>query len=162
MIQFTVLTKKREYINMSLQNTIERLSATMDKLGLTELEAENSFLLGLFRRHIHLSKQQAVPVSATHTAAATAIAPEPVAASAAHSGTVIKSPMVGVAYLAPEPGAKPFATIGASVRAGDTICLIEAMKTFNPVKAGKDGILTEYLIKDGDAVEFEMPLAVIN
>lgn len=160
---------------MSLHKSVEKMSHTMDKIGLTELEAENSFVFGLFRRHIHLSKMTTnmvpmQPVSnykqehhvahATLTTASAPVAATPVAPTP--SKPAIKSPMVGVAYLSPEPGAKPFIEIGASVKSGDTICLIEAMKTFNPVKADKDGKITQILIKDGDAVEFDTALVIIE
>ena len=70
--------------------------------------------------------------------------------------------MVGVVYLAPEPGAEPFVTVGASVKAGDTVALVEAMKTFNPIKSDKDGVVKEILAKDGAAVEFDQPIIIIE
>ncbi|MDR1071117.1 MAG: biotin/lipoyl-binding protein, partial [Rickettsiales bacterium] len=74
----------------------------------------------------------------------------------------VTSPMVGVVYLSPEPAAKPFAAEGAKVMKGDTLCLVEAMKTFNPIKAPKDGLVAEVLVKDGETVEFGTPLVVIK
>ena len=156
-------------MSLSLQKSIKDISNLMDKMGLTDLEAENSFVFGLFRRHIHLSKQAAVttmPVAQvshwkqepTHTTAPTTPAAAPIAAAK----PAVKSPMVGVAYLSPEPGAKAFIEVGKSIKVGDTLCLIEAMKTFNPVKAEKAGVITEILIKDGEAVEFDTPLVVIE
>ena len=70
--------------------------------------------------------------------------------------------MVGVAYLAPEPGANPFVKVGATVHAGDTVALVEAMKTFNPIKSDVDGVVKEILVSDGGAVEFDQPLIVIE
>ncbi len=70
--------------------------------------------------------------------------------------------MVGVVYFAPEPGADAYIEVGSSVKKGDTICLIEAMKTFNPVKATKNGTVKEILVKSEDAVEFDTPLVVIG
>ena len=70
--------------------------------------------------------------------------------------------MVGVVYLAPEPGAEPFVTIGKPVQVGDTVALVEAMKTFNPIKADKTGIVKDILVTDGAAVEFDQPLIVIE
>ena len=78
------------------------------------------------------------------------------------SGYALKSPMVGVAYLAPEPGAKPFTSVGAQIKVGDTVALIEAMKTFNPIKSDKDGVVKEILVSDGQAVEFDQPIIVIE
>ena len=73
-----------------------------------------------------------------------------------------KSPMVGVVYMKPEPSAKEFVVEGQSVKKGDTLCLIEAMKTFNPVKSPKDGIIKKILVKDSETVEYEQPLFVIE
>ncbi|MGN0929773.1 MAG: acetyl-CoA carboxylase biotin carboxyl carrier protein [Alphaproteobacteria bacterium] len=74
----------------------------------------------------------------------------------------LKSPMVGVVYMSPEPNAKPFVVEGQSVKKGDTLCLIEAMKTFNPVKAPNDGVVKKILIKNSETVEYEQPLFVIE
>ncbi len=158
---------------MSLRRSVKDMSNLMDKMGLTELEAENSLVFGLFRRHIHLSKVSHMTAQSQQVQFAAPIAQAPVAISAPKSEVAapaakaaakpaVKSPMVGVAYLSPEPGAKPFIEVGKSVKAGDTICLIEAMKTFNPVKSEKDGVIKEILIKDGEAVEFDTPLVVIE
>ena len=70
--------------------------------------------------------------------------------------------MVGVVYMKPEPTAKEFVVEGQSVKKGDTLCLIEAMKTFNPVKATKDGIVKKILVKDSETVEYEQPLFIIE
>lgn len=94
------------------------------------------------------------PVSANTT---TANAPASVDLSNA-----FKSPMVGVVYMKPEPTAKEFVVEGQSVKKGDTLCLIEAMKTFNPVKATKDGIVKKILVKDSETVEYEQPLFIIE
>lgn len=74
----------------------------------------------------------------------------------------LKSPMVGVVYMSPEPNAKPFVVEGQSVKKGDTLCLIEAMKTFNPVKAPIDGVVKKILVKNSETVEYEQPLFVIE
>jgi len=148
---------------MSFRATVESMSKIMDDMGITELDLERQFLFGVYRKHIHLSKQTgttvtmpALPVSenAKHTTS------EP--ADAATSGYALKSPMVGVAYLSPEPGAKPFTKVGASIKAGDTVILVEAMKTFNPIKSDRDGVVKEILVSDGAAVEFDQPLIIIE
>ena len=128
----------------------------MDEMGITELDLERQLLLGLYRKHIHLSKQQAV--------AAPIGFGQPIAKASDDkiSGHALKSPMVGVVYLAPEPGAKPFVKIGDSVKVGDTLALVEAMKTFNPVKSDIDGVVKEILVSDGSAVEFDTPIIVIE
>lgn len=148
---------------MSFRATVESMSKIMDEMGITELDLERQFLFGVYRKHIHLSKQQAtatVAMPSFPTADAKHTTSEP--ASATVSGYALKSPMVGVVYLAPEPGAKPFTTVGASIKAGDTVALVEAMKTFNPIKSDKDGVVKEILVSDGQAVEFDQPLIVIE
>ena len=74
----------------------------------------------------------------------------------------VKSPMVGTAYLAPEPGAKPFVKIGAKVKKGDTVLIIEAMKTMNHIPSTQDGEVEEILVKDGESVEFDQELIKIK
>jgi acetyl-CoA carboxylase biotin carboxyl carrier protein len=150
---------------MSFRSTVESMSKIMDEMGITELDLERQFLFGVYRKHIHLSKQQAVaaampsfPMAAAKTAQAASAGSD----DEARSRLALKSPMVGVAYLAAEPGAKPFTAVGARIKAGDTVILIEAMKTFNPIKADRDGIVKEILVTDGQAVEFDQPLIVIE
>ena len=148
---------------MSFRATVESMSKIMDDMGITELDLERQFLFGVYRKHIHLSKQSgttvampALPTSddAKHTNS------EP--ADESVSGYALKSPMVGVAYLSPEPGAKPFTKVGAHIKAGDTVILVEAMKTFNPIKSDKDGVVKDILVTDGQAVEFDQPLSIIE
>ena len=74
----------------------------------------------------------------------------------------IDSPMVGIIYLTPKPSSPPFVKIGQKIKKGDTICLIEAMKTFNEIKSDKDGVVKSILIKNGEAVEFGQPLFEIS
>lgn len=144
---------------MSFRGTIESLSQTMDDMGITEIDFERNFLFGLFNRRIHLSKQSVV---ASGDVCDTAVVIEQKESKPAISGHVLKSPMVGVVYLAPEPGAKPFVKVGATVHVGDTVALVEAMKTFNPIKSDVDGVVKEILVSDGGAVEFDQPLIVIE
>lgn len=145
---------------MSFRATVESMSKIMDEMGIIELNLERQFLFGLYRKHIHLSKQQAATVAVS----APGVETKKMGATCEDkiNGCALKSPMVGVVYLAPEPGAKPFVTVGASVKAGDTVALVEAMKTFNPIKSDKDGTVKEILVTDGAAVEFDQPLIVIE
>ena len=147
---------------MSFRATVESMSKIMDEMGITELDLERQFLFGAYRKHIHLSKQQAAVAMPSFPVAADAKHTNSEPAAVAISGYALKSPMVGVAYLAPEPGAKPFVTVGASINAGDTVALVEAMKTFNPIKSDKAGVIKEVLVTDGQAVEFGQPLIVIE
>lgn len=104
---------------------------------------------------------QAAPAAAAPVASAVVAAPVAEAEAAAHPGA-ITSPMVGVAYLAPEPGAAPFIQIGAKVAQGQTLLLIEAMKTFNQIKAPRAGTVTRILIETGTPVEFGEALLIIE
>lgn len=146
---------------MSFRATVESMSKIMDDMGITELDLERQFLFGVYRKHIHLSKQQAVAVAS----AATTTETKPVKSESGApviNGHALKSPMVGVVYLAPEPGSDAFVSVGKSVQAGDTVALVEAMKTFNPIKSDRDGVVKEILVSDGAAVEFDQPLVVIE
>ena len=139
----------------SFRATVENMSKIMDEMGITELDLERQLFLGLYRKHIHLSKQQAMAAPMGFVSAQQKTENK-------FSGHVLKSPMVGVAYLAPEPGAKPFVKVGSAVKAGDTVALVEAMKTFNPIKTDIDGVVKEILVPDGAAVEFDTPIIVIE
>lgn len=144
---------------MSLRRTMESLSKSMDDMGITEIDFERRFLFGLVNKRIHLSKQSVVAMSNSNTTVAT-VAPSE--SKPEISGHALKSPMVGVAYLAPEPGAEPFVKVGKAVHAGDTVALVEAMKTFNPIKSDVDGVVKKVLIADGAAVEFDQPLIIVE
>lgn len=102
----------------------------------------------------------AAPVAAAPAAAAPAA--EQPAPAAAESGHVVKSPMVGTFYRSSSPGAKPFVDVGAEVKEGDTICIIEAMKILNEIEADKSGKITRILGENGQAVEYGQPLFVIE
>jgi len=141
----------------SFRATVENMSKLMDEMGITELDLERQLLLGLYRKHIHLSKQQTVAAPVGFVAQQQKNCEE-----CAISGHALKSPMVGVAYLAPEPGAAPFVSVGDTVKVGDTVALVEAMKTFNPIKSDVDGVVKEILVSDGAAVEFDTPIVVIE
>ena len=78
------------------------------------------------------------------------------------SGTAVKSPMVGTAFLSPEPGAKPFAAVGDAVKAGDTLLIVEAMKVMNPITAPIGGVIKKILVADAQPVEFDQPLVILG
>ena len=145
---------------MSFRSTMESLSKTMDDMGITEIDFERKFLFGIFTRRIHLSKQTVV--AAGDVEVKSSVPAEKADTNSALSGHALKSPMVGVVYLAPEPGAKPFVKVGTTIHAGDTVALVEAMKTFNPIKSDVDGVVKEILVADGAAVEFDQPLVIIE
>ena len=107
-----------------------------------------------------------IPVAAaaaptSEAAAAPPAAPAAAAPAAAENRQTINSPMVGTFYRAPSPGAKPFVDVGQHVKAGDTVCIIEAMKLLNEIEAETDGVIQEILVENGAPVEFGQPLFVI-
>jgi len=106
----------------------------------------------------------AAPLAVAPAPAARSVAPAPseIAASAADNPGAVKSPMVGTAYLRPNPEAKPFVEIGSRVSAGDKLLLIEAMKTFNDIVAHKAGVVAAVLVEDGQPVEYGEPLVIIE
>jgi len=143
---------------------IRELAKILRETDLTEIElVESDSRIRVARQ---VTVQAVAQVAPAAMAAAPAAAPLAAAAPAAeeagpHPGT-ITSPMVGVAYLAPEPGAAPFIARGARVAQGQTLLLIEAMKTFNQIRAPKAGTVTRILIESGSPVEYGEPLLVIE
>jgi acetyl-CoA carboxylase biotin carboxyl carrier protein len=111
---------------------------------------------------VPMASAVAAPTLAAPAAAATAAAPAATSAPAAPTGHTVKSPMVGTFYRSASPGAKPFIEIGAQVKEGDTICIIEAMKILNEIEADKAGTITQVLCENGQAVEYGQPLFVIE
>ncbi|WP_080365774.1 acetyl-CoA carboxylase biotin carboxyl carrier protein, partial [Bordetella pertussis] len=95
-------------------------------------------------------------------APAAAAAPAAEAAPAAPQGHVVKAPMVGTFYRAPNPGAAPFVDVGQSVKEGDPLCIIEAMKLLNEIEADKAGVIKEILVENGEPVEYGQPLFIIG
>ncbi len=139
---------------------IKELSDYLDEFNLTEIEySENNVKYkvsksskGVVREQIVSTDNQSKPSSA-----ASSITSENI-----NKANIIKSPMVGTAYLAPEPGAKPFVTVGANIKKGQTIIIIEAMKTMNHVPSTKDGVVKKILVTDGEAVEFDEDLILVE
>ena len=136
---------------------LRELAAMLSANDLTEIEVEDG------DRKIKV-RRDAAPVMAYAPAPAAAAPVAAPAAEAAPAAAVdaVKSPMVGTAFLSPEPGAKPFITVGGSIKQGDTLMIIEAMKVMNPILAPKTGKITQILIADSQAVEFDQPLVVIE
>ncbi len=144
---------------------IRELAQILRETDLTEIELVESDSRIRVARQVTVqavatvaAPQAVAPVAAAAAPLPSAIAPE---AEGPHPGTVT-SPMVGVAYLAPEPGATPFITLGARVAQGQTLLLIEAMKTFNQIRAPKAGTVTRILVEAGSPVEYGEPLLVIE
>jgi acetyl-CoA carboxylase biotin carboxyl carrier protein len=141
---------------------IRELAAILHETGLTEIEIEKGEVRLRVSRAAAMT-HAAVPAAAPAAALAAAPAPaaSPAAAPARRAGGV-PSPMVGTAYLAPSPGADPFVRKGDQVREGQTIMIIEAMKTMNPIAAPRSGAVVEIHVTDGQPVEYGEILAVIE
>ena len=145
------------------RDLIFELTKLLDETGLTEIEIEQN------GARVRVARTAAATAAAAPAAAAPIAAPAPLAAEPSsapfdpskHPGVVI-SPMVGTAYAAPEPGAKPFIEIGSNVKAGDTLMIIEAMKTMNQIPAPRAGTVIQILFEDGQPVEFGEPLVIVE
>ncbi len=150
---------------------IKELADLLEKSSLTEIELEAE---GVRIRVARQDNTQTVisqapiaqpaavaPAPAAPAAPAPEAAAAPVANAASHAGAV-KSPMVGTAYLAPEPGAKDFVSIGSTVKQGQTLLIIEAMKTMNPITAPRAGTVTDIIVTNEQPVEFDEVLLIIE
>jgi acetyl-CoA carboxylase biotin carboxyl carrier protein len=134
---------------------IHELTKLLEETGLTEIEIEQD------GQRVRVARNVAAPAAPR---AMVAPAPHPVVAPidpSKHPG-VVTSPMVGTAYAAPEPGAKPFIEIGTPVKAGDTLLIVEAMKTMNQIPAPRAGTVIQILFEDSQPVEFGEPLVIIE
>ncbi len=138
---------------------IRELALLLDETNLTEIEIERAGLRVRVARNVSIAASMA-PSYAPAAPAASA-GPATVADAAKHPGAV-PSPMVGTVYWASEPGAKPFIEIGARVTAGQTLLIIEAMKTMNQIPAPRAGTVTQILVEDGVPVEYGEPLVIIE
>ncbi|WP_337846962.1 acetyl-CoA carboxylase biotin carboxyl carrier protein [Sphingomonas sp.] len=155
--------KKGMHVDIEL---VRQLAAVLDETNLTEIEVEDG------DRKVRVARKvSAAPVA---YAAPAPMAPAPMAAAApadmpsdpasitpAHENAV-KSPMVGTVYLAAEPGAKPFIAVGQQVKAGETLLIVEAMKVMNPIAAPHGGTVKAILVDNGQPVEFDQPLVVVE
>jgi acetyl-CoA carboxylase biotin carboxyl carrier protein len=144
---------------------VRQLALLLDESNLTEIEVQDG------ERRIKVARNVAIAAAPAFVAAAPAAAPAPVATAAhapavadvaaEHPGTV-KSPMVGTAYLAAEPGAKHFCAVGDRVSAGQTILIVEAMKVMNQIPAPRAGTVSAILVENGQPVEYDQPLIVVE
>jgi len=142
---------------------IRELATLLDETSLTEIEIERAGLRLRVARNISIAAAMPAPVAMAAVPAAMAAAAPAAAASdlSKHPGAVT-SPMVGTAYWAPEPGAKPFIEVGSKVSVGQTLLIIEAMKTMNQIPSPRAGTVTQILVEDGQPVEFGEPLVIIE
>ena len=150
---------------MSEQDLIRELAKLLDETGLSEIEVEREGL------RVRVARQVVTHVvtggGGAHVPAIPAVAPAPAAIPLAvvdpakHPG-VVTSPMVGTAFRAPEPAAKPFVDIGSVVKVGDPLLIVEAMKTMNQIPSPRAGTVTQILFEDGHPVEYGEPLMIIE
>lgn len=144
------------------KDIIRELAELLDETALTEIEwTQGDRTIRVARQSgiippITVTSPNAVPAAPTNSAAEPAIVDQ-----ASHPGAIL-SPMVGTAYVAPEPGATPFVQVGSQVSEGQTVMIIEAMKTMNPIPAIKSGIIHQILIRDGMPVEYGEVLMIVE
>jgi len=140
---------------------VRELAEMLTANDLNEIEVEDG------DRKIKVRRDAPTAVMAAPAQVAAAPAPAPAAAAPAAPqedivGDPVKSPMVGTAFMSPEPGAKPFVAVGQSVKAGDTLLIVEAMKVMNPIVAPKAGTVKKINVADGQPVEFDQTLVVLG
>jgi acetyl-CoA carboxylase biotin carboxyl carrier protein len=139
-------------------NTIRELAKLLDETGLTEIEFERDGVSIRVARHPTAAAVRARPAEGPVGASA---APVPPVDPRQHAG-LVASPMVGTAYLGAAPGARPFVEVGSQVKVGDTLIIIEAMKTMNQIPAPRSGTVIQVLVEDGQPVEYGEPLMIIE
>ncbi len=148
-----------------LKTLIDLVSeSNVSELEITEAEGKVRIVKsgGNVVQQFVAAPMQAAPVQAAAPVAAAPAVAEAPAAPAAVAGHQVKSPMVGTFYRASSPGAKAFVEVGAQVKEGETLCIIEAMKILNEIEADKSGTVTRILVDNGQAVEYGQPLFVIE
>ncbi|MBN9008250.1 MAG: acetyl-CoA carboxylase biotin carboxyl carrier protein [Rhizobiales bacterium] len=138
---------------------IRELASLLDETNLTEIEIERTGLRVRIARNVSVTT--AIPASYAPAAPTPAAAPAAAADISKHPG-MVPSPMVGTVYWAPEPGAKPFVEVGTKVSVGQTLLIVEAMKTMNQIPSPRAGTVTQILVEDGQPVEFGEPLVIIE
>ena len=140
------------------KNIIKELSNYLDEFNLTEIEiTEKDTKIKVSKNNVSISNQT-IPASVSNTNLNTA----PQSAESIKSGKEITSPIIGTAYHAPEPGAKKFVEVGKKIKKGDTIMIVEAMKTMNHVPSTHDGVVKEICVDDGQPVEFGQTIIILE
>ncbi len=143
---------------------VRQLAELLDDTQLTEIEVEDGPRRVRVARTVTVAAAAPAPVYAPAPPPAPGVpaAAAPTEAPVASAANAVKSPMVGTVYLSAEPGAKPFVTVGDKVAAGDTLVIIEAMKVMNPILATTGGTVKAMLVENGQPVEFDQPLVVVE
>ena len=141
---------------------VKKLIELLEESGIAEIEiqeGEESVRISRYGSSAVAAPVAAAPIAAPPVTTAPAEAAAPAGAS---TDNAVTSPMVGTFYLSSSPGAAPFATVGQSVKAGDVICIIEAMKIMNQIESDRDGVVKSILAEDGQPIEFGQPLFIIE
>ena len=154
--------KTKDSKPLNERELVRELAALLDETNLTEIEIERSGLRVRVARNVTIAAAMPTAAQVAHAAAPVAAAAAAAPVDAAKHPGAVPSPMVGTAYVAAEPGAKPFIDVGSKVKAGDTLLIIEAMKTMNQIPSPRTGTVTQILVEDGQPVEFGEPLVIIE
>jgi acetyl-CoA carboxylase biotin carboxyl carrier protein len=141
---------------------VKTLARMLDENGLSEIEVEDDGRRIVVKRKLSSAPVAYAPAPAPAAAAASAPAAPAAEANPANHPGAVKSPMVGTVYLSAEPGAAAFIAVGKRINEGETLVIIEAMKVMNPIPAPKSGVVKQILIENGQPVEYEQPLAIIE
>ena len=153
--------KKGMHVDIEL---VRQLAAVLDDTNLTEIEVEDGDRKVRVARKVSaapVAYAAPAPVAAPVATAPTSMPSDPASITPPHENAV-KSPMVGTVYLSAEPGAKAFVSVGQAVKAGDTLLIVEAMKVMNPIAAPHGGTVKAILVDNGQPVEFDQPLVVVE
>jgi len=146
-----------------LKTLIDLVSdSNVSELEITEAEGKVRIVKGPVGAPVVMAAPVAAPVAVAAPTAVAAAAPATAAEPAVETGHAVKSPMVGTYYSASSPEAKPFVQVGSVVKAGDTICIIEAMKILNEIEADHSGTVSKILVDNGQAVEYGQPMFIID
>jgi acetyl-CoA carboxylase biotin carboxyl carrier protein len=140
------------------KNIIKELSDYLDEFNLTEIEiTEKDTKIKVSKNNVSINSQPTITSSSVNTQIGSAQVKKNI-----ESGTKITSPIIGTAYHSPEPGAKKFAEVGKKIKKGDTIMIVEAMKTMNHVPSTADGVVKEICVEDGHPVEFGQTIIILE
>ncbi|MCS2609327.1 acetyl-CoA carboxylase biotin carboxyl carrier protein [Halomonas dongshanensis] len=145
---------------------VKKLIELLEESNISEIEIQEGEESVRISRHPNGTAWQPQPMPqyaqpAPVPTAAPVAASEPATESASFRGDAVNSPMVGTFYRSPAPGAKSFVEVGDTIKKGDTVCIVEAMKMMNQIEADRDGVVEAILVEDGEPVEFDQPMIVI-
>ncbi|MEC9484105.1 MAG: acetyl-CoA carboxylase biotin carboxyl carrier protein [Halomonas sp.] len=151
---------------------VKKLIELLEESNISEIEIQEGEESVRISRHPNGMPSQSMPAYHAWGAPSTPQFPQQPAAAPAEpgepqapvqpAGHPVTSPMVGTFYRAPAPGAKPFIEVGQSVKKGETVCIVEAMKMMNQIEADQDGVIEAILVEDGEPVEFDQPMLIIS